>query len=227
VRADPARRGESRPADARRAEDGFTVIEIMVASMLLLIVVAFSFGALVSLQRTSTIVDARGRSMDQAHLAIQQIETQVRSSDILYATTGENPGGVSNAGTNPDSTQVAVGFSLRIYTQTNGTFLCDQWRVLDTGSLQTRSWSPTWQTDGNVSGWRTVATSLVNGSATLDPSNTKPFTSDATYSGLLDISLLTNADPNRSSNDALIASVVGRDIQYGVTTNACSSIPTP
>ena len=203
---------------------------MMVATVLMMLVMGFSLDALVSLQRTSNTVDNRGQSVDQAHLAIEQIETQLRSSDVLYDPSAENPGGVSNAGTNADSTQVPVGYSLRIYTQTNGTFTCAQWRVLDTGSLQTRTWSPTWQTDGIKTGWRTVATSLVNGSSALDPSNTKPFVLDTTssYSSrLLDIDLLANADPGRSTNVEIKASVDGRDIEYGVMTNECNIIPTP
>jgi len=209
-------------------------MEMMVATALFAIVVAFSFGALASLQKASLTVDVRGQSMDQAHLAVEQVESQLRSATVIYDPASENPGGVSNAGTSPDGTQVPVGFSLRIYTQTNGTWSCDQWRLLDNGNLQTRTFSPTWQTDGIETGWRTTATNLVNGSATLDPKyprDTTPFVLDTSSnygSRLLDIDLLDNADPtNRSTNVEIKAAITGRDIQYGVTTNACSVIPSP
>jgi hypothetical protein len=178
---------------------------MMVASSLFLVVIAMAFSFMVSLQNTEQRVDLRAQVTDQARLAIQQITEAARSALLLYTPT--------NSGT-----------SLVIYTETSGIYSCAQWKVVN-GSLENRTFSPTWQNDGTVSGWRVVATDVVNGTS-LDPqypSATTPIFSVA--SPILSVDLLTNVGGSSASNEEFQTSVTGRDVEYKVTTSACSVTP--
>ena len=195
-------------------ESGFTIIEITVTVMLLTIVMAVIFGALVSLQRTITTTDQRGQTNDQVRLAANDIDRMVRSGNVLYDPAGET---LANSG-------VAPGYSMRIYTQANGNERCVQWRVFN-GSLQTRAWTTTWQQDGIVTGWRDVADHIVN--------TTPPFSLDANaaYGGrLVDLDLKANAGTGPASNVGTVEvkmSVTGRNTQYGYDPVVCNTVPTP
>lgn len=192
------------PLDRRR-QSGFTVAETMIGSALMLVVMTFAFQALVSLQNAETRVNLRGQTTDQGHLALEQIETEARSANLLGTPTSN-------------------GTALTLYTQTNGKFLCAQWKVVS-GSLETRTFSPTWSVDGIVSGWRVVATNVINGTNKdpMYPSTTPIFS--VTSSTTLVVDLLTNADSGHSNYLTLQTSVTGRDIEYNVSSSACSSIP--
>jgi prepilin-type N-terminal cleavage/methylation domain-containing protein len=84
----------NRPARlARLAEDpGFSLIELMVVlSVMGLIMTAF-LGLLASVQRSLVRETNRSTTMDQARLAMEGIDRQVRSGSIVCVpTTGTNP----------------------------------------------------------------------------------------------------------------------------------------
>ena len=186
-----------------------TLIEVTIGSALMLVVTLMAFQGLVSLQNAGARVDQRSQTTDQAHLALEQVETETRSANLLYS-----PG--SN------------GTTLVIYTQTNGDFKCVQWK-LASGDLETRTFSPTWSADGIVSSWRIMATNVLNGTSTdpLQPNSTTPvFTVNSTTPATtLTVNLLVNADTGHSNYLDLQTSVTGRDIEYNVSSTACSPQP--
>jgi hypothetical protein len=160
-----------------------------------------------------------------AALAMTNLRLEAVSANILFNPATEG----TNAGTNPDGTAIAAGFSLRIYTQTNGIFTCVQWRLLKTGNLQLRSWSDLWQTNGVVKGWTTLLGGVAN------PASQPPFVLDsgANYGGtvsgrLLDVDLVVRGANGAANPVEVSASIAGRDAQYyPQNTGDCSPVPTP
>jgi type II secretory pathway component PulJ len=198
----------------RRSERGTTLVELMVVTGLLGGVLSIVFAALVTMQNTENKVNIRKQSDDQVRLAVEQIDRQVRSGNVLYDPSAEG----SNAGSG-----IAAGFSMRIYTQANGVQRCVQWRVTG-GQLQSRSWAQTWQTDGQVSAWRTVSDHIVN--TTSQP----PFALDSSSgfgSRLINVDVIANVRSDTGSNVEAKTSVTGRNTQYGYDPVVCNTIPTP
>jgi hypothetical protein len=121
--------------------------------------------------------------------------------------------------------QVGGGMGLRIYTQANadtrGGSRCVQWRVAG-GKLQSRNWTVSWRTDGQVSDWRVVAEGIVN------PSGTPAFDLDTSSNfgdRILNITFVVN--PGAGDSDVVVReSVTGRNTQYGYPVSVCDDIPT-
>ena len=78
----------------RRSETGTTLVELLVVMGLLGVVLTAVLGALVSIQNTENKVNIRKQSEDQVRLAVEQIDRQVRSGNVLYdpAQEGTNAG---------------------------------------------------------------------------------------------------------------------------------------
>jgi len=207
-----------------RAEHGVVVLELVVASVVLVVVSMMGFIATQATLRVSSSGLAKAQATTVSAVALSQLREETSSANILYDPANEG----SNAGRSPDGTSIPAGFSLRIYTQANGIFTCMQWRVLDTGALQTRSWSDQWQTNGEVGNWVSLLTGITN------PTGTPPFVLDqgANYGGsassrLLDVDLLLGAK-NLAQPVEVQSSIAGRDAEYyPQNTGDCTPVPTP
>jgi type II secretory pathway component PulJ len=202
----------------RRTDAGTTLIEMVVVMGLLSVILGIVLSVLVSMQNAENRVNGRSQTNDQVKLAVQDIDRQVRSGNVPYnpATEGTNAG-----------SGIPTGFSMRVYTQANGTQKCVQWRVTG-GKLQSRGWTTSWRIDNQVSGWRTVADHIVNSSSTppfvLD---TSPNFGGTTNPRLINIDVIANVNSNAGSNVEGKASITGRNFQYGGDPAVCSDIPTP
>jgi hypothetical protein len=206
----------------RRHEAGFTAVELVIAMVMLGTVMLMGFQAVGTVLGVGNQALGTQQSTTVAALTMTELREEVVSANILFNPANEG----SNAGTNPDGSSVPAGFSLRIYTQTDGIFTCFEWRLLDTGALQLRSWSDQWQTNGVVKGWTTLLTGLSN------PGNDPPFSLDsgANYGGstssrLLDVDLWVHSS-NQSAPLEFRASIAGRDAEYyPQNTGDCSPVP--
>ena len=200
-------------------QEGFTLLELTISMMLLTIVLAIFVTTFVSVNTRFDKQSLRSQSNDQARLAVEEIDREVRSGNLLYDPSLEN-----------DSAHgIYPGMALRVYTQTNAptrdpSNRCVQWRVFG-GELQNRSWSVTWQTDGNYTGWRTVADHLVNqtnspqtAAFALDPEATKG-------SRTLIVNILTNFSKSAGNDVQIQTSVTGRNTEYGYPQDICNDIP--
>jgi prepilin-type N-terminal cleavage/methylation domain-containing protein len=184
-----------------------TLIELMVAMLIFSVVMAISFSVLGAVQRQSSDVQGREDTVGNARLATEQMDRQIRSGNVLYDPQAE-----------------ALALSMRVYTQANGVQQCVQWHVdTATDTLQFRSWSPTWQTDGIVSSWSTVARYILN------DASTPPFTlqgSTTPYgSRLLDISLRVQAPKAKGNPIQVQTSLSGRNTLYGYDPGVCTPVP--
>jgi type II secretory pathway pseudopilin PulG len=196
----------------RRGQRGVTLVELSVYVLMLGIVTTIAFRLLISMTTATQKADVTSQSIDQARLAVQQIDRQVRSGNVLYDPTLESDA----------ANDIRPGLSLRVYTQANGDQRCVQWRMTSAGVLQTRSWSEFWTTDGDVSPWRNVATNLVNTSAT------PAFALDSTTgfgSRLLKVTLIANVNSKRGKDVRFSTSIAGRNTEYGYNPFICNSIP--
>ena len=201
----PARRRISR--DQR----GLTLVELLVTIVLLGIVMAICVQVFVTIGRTVATTDQNSQNTDQARLAVQQIDRQVRSGNVLYNPAAETP----------------AGFALRVYTQANGYQRCVQWRITKAtsgfkdGILQTRSWSESWTFDGDVSGWRNISENvLTTGSAAFSLDGSSGF-----GNRLINIDVRVNADPVHQKTVQFTSSITGRNTEYGYSQNICNVIP--
>lgn len=192
-----------------------SIIELMIATALMGIVMATIFSALISVQRTVATTTMRMQTNDQVRLAVDQIDRQVRSGNVLYDPASET---IASSG-------VAAGYSLRIYTQSNGVYQCVQWRVRNQ-VLQSRAWPVTWPTVGQATSWSPVADHIVN-------VTTVPFLLDSnpSYGGrLVNVDMIANASASSASNVANVedkVSVTGRNTEYGFPQSVCSAVPAP
>jgi hypothetical protein len=163
------------------------------------------------MQNAENRVNNRSQTNDQVRLAVEQIDRQVRSGNLLYPPSQEG----NNAGAG-----IPAGFSMRVYTQANGDEKCVQWRVTG-GALQSRSWQPI--PNGTVSAWRTVADHIVN--TTANP----PFVLDpgASFAGrLINVDIIANQRSNAGANVEGKSSITGRN-QVGVADRCTDSMPPP
>ena len=191
-----------RNASRRRQEAGYTVVETLVASSLLVVILTIVMYFLVSFQTSFNTVSSRDNVYDQAHLALEQLGSQITSGNVLQSPTNG-------------------GFTLVVFTQTNGVWDCVQWKVLN-GDLNSRSWSQGYPDDGSSpSAWRTVATDIVN------TSTEAPFVRPSVFNNrLINIDLYVNQTGSTANAEQVQTSVEGRNTEYGYPVSTCTqSVP--
>lgn len=207
------------------------MIELSFVLALLGTVLAIAFGALISFQNAFMRSAARSSAIDQAHLGVEQLENNVRSANYIYNPssyapyTSYSPGGTATSGVDTHT----EGYSLVIYGQTDGNWMCQQWIVSGT-NLETRSWTQTYPDDGTTpSSWRVVATDIDNSAQSVVPFS---MPSASSYgSRLVDIDLYVKPDAGSGgsssygSDNQVQDAVAGRDVEYGYPSNSCSNIP--
>lgn len=209
-------------------ESGLTLLEMVVALGLLAMLCVGCFQAMSIFLGYEDEGIGFGQAQQKANLALDQIRDEVRSANVVF-----DPAGSTGAGTNPDSTSIPSGFSLLVYTQVNGYPECVQWRLLDTGQLETRIFDNNWQTDGKVSVWDVMATNVTNysGSITpfvLDGGSDYGGGSTSGASRLLDVELVVAGTNNQKLSSTLQSSVTARDVEFfPLTSTACTPVPNP
>ena len=207
---------------ARRArgEGGMTLAELLVAMFVMGIAMMIFSSVLASVQRGVVAQESLNRTLESARLAVQQLDREIRSGNVLYDPALENNGQPSCTGCEP-------GFTLRIATQSNadtrGGHTCVLWQIDDQQRLLTRRWPPNVPADATA--WRVVATGLVNralGEAAF-AIDTDPLKGGRT----LNITLALNQDlGNRPGQTVRIrAALTGRNTSYDYPTNVCSTTP--
>ncbi|MBA3232354.1 MAG: prepilin-type N-terminal cleavage/methylation domain-containing protein [Propionibacteriales bacterium] len=188
-----------------RNDSGVTLVELLISMSIFSLVLAITYAVLITVQRQTRDATGRADAVGDARLSLEHIDRQVRSGNVLYDPASET-----------------LPLSMRVYTQANGSQRCVQWQVYN-GVLRTRSWSPTWQTDGEVSEWAVAARNVVNTSAT------PPFTlqggSTAYGSRLIDVTLRVKAPNTGGSAIDVTSSLSGRNTAYGYDPGICSPMP--
>lgn len=180
-----------------RNEDGISLPEIAIAAALLSIVAVAAAAIMTSSHTVLTKETTRSDNNDQLRLAMEQLDREIRSGAIIYS---------------PDTP-----YSLRVLTKSNAVDRCAQWTIVDR-ELRRRSWprtvGATPPDPATVSGWRIVATDLVNVELSVPV-----FTINATNQGrTVDVTLLSNdayeKEPNATTR--VEQSLTARNTASGV-----------
>ena len=211
-----------RARDSQR-DAGVSLIEMLVVMIVFSLALAMIYTSLIKTQTYSRDVQGSADANFQLRQALAQIDRQVRSGNVLYSPANEtSPSTCTASGTD-------AGTCMRVYTQANGTERCVQWQVLadttrpGTQMLRSRSWSPTWQTDGNYTTWAVQARSIVGAPST------PPFTlqgAATTYSSRYLVVRFEVKDARRKTGAAVItSSLAGRNTNYGYDGGLCSPAP--
>ena len=108
-------------------QDGVTLTELLVVLSLLGVVLPMLAALMISIQRTVVTEADRSQSNDQARLAVEGLDREIRSGNVLYDPQGETDA----------AHYIFPGMSLRVYTQSNATTRgprnngerCVQWRI--------------------------------------------------------------------------------------------------
>ena len=199
--------------DRLRREEGMTITEVAVVLAMLLVVLGAFLTVLDSVNKGVVAQQERSTMNDEARLAIERLDREVRSGNVLYDPAAEVP----------------ANYSLRIYTQANATtrtpaFTCVQWKIEDR-QLVRRSWPP--GNPGAVSEWLLLADEIVNRELTpavpafaLDPDPAKD-------GRTVDIMFMVDADPDDITTRPvrIQTSLTGRNTSFGAASDACSPIP--
>jgi hypothetical protein len=149
------------PSDDR----GTTVAELAVVMAVSTIVLALAVQFVISIARDADTATVAGNRVDSVRLALDGVERQVRSGDVLYLESAGVPCHPYGSG----------GNCLRVATEVDGTTSCVQLQLVpgaaDDGSydLRTRRYSATWASDGAVGSWRQVANGLAPPTSTTPP----------------------------------------------------------
>lgn len=204
----------NRPAPlARLADDrGFSLIELMVVLAVMGMIMTAFLGLLASVQRSLVRETNRSTTMDQARLAMEGIDRQVRSGSIVCVPT---------TGTNPYYTLTLYGPNA--YSTSSSANRWVQYRV-QSQTLQRRQYTSSW------SSWRTVATGIVNStpSGTTNvpflPDTASQYASTSGASRLVNVTFIVDSQPNdTTSSSSKLQSAIA--IRNQDATLSCTSIP--
>jgi prepilin-type N-terminal cleavage/methylation domain-containing protein len=198
-----------------RSERGMTLVELVVAMAILSIAMVVFLSTLTSIQKASVNEDTRSRTVDQVRLAMQSIDGQVRSGNLLY-----NPN--TAYGTPP----LPANYTLLIYTQADLPTVGDRcvlWSINSSNQLVARDWPPLQPEE--ATGWRVVAENVVN---RVGGTPTSAFSLDAS-GRTITVTFLVNTDLTGSPNatQRLKASITGRNTSFGYPVNVCEDPPVP
>jgi prepilin-type N-terminal cleavage/methylation domain-containing protein len=185
--------------------EGMTLVELVVAMSILSIAMVILLSTLTSVQKASVNEDVRSRTINQVRLAMQTIDRQVRSGNLLYPPN-------------------AAGYTFLIYTQAysaqDDISRCALWTINSQNQLMYGYWKPN-ITPGALT-WQVVADGIMNRAQ-----SQSAFTLDPT-SRTMTVLFLVNSDPTGSANatQRLQTSVTGRNTSFGYPLAVCATLPT-
>lgn len=178
-----------------RSQRGFTVIEVSVAAALTAASLTIVSGFLTSAQRTVSIEQTRSNSNDESRLAMEQVDREVRSANFILPL---DP------------------YTLIVETQNNAptpTNNCVLWTLAD-GQLLRRSWQLF--DPENATGWRVVATGVVNQELGLPLFELPDMPSNRLESGgfTVDVTIYVNPDLEKNPDSTVVVrqSLTGRNV---------------
>lgn len=213
-------------ARAARSEDGLTLVELMVTTSILALVLFVFLSTLASVQRSANNIDKRSQNQDQARLAVEALDREIRSANYIYDPTLANTG-------------VTSGYGLKVYTQNNAPtrspapgYMCALFQITTGNDLQVRMWPPL--QPSRATGWRTVASGVINRSSgttafALDTDVNRGYSSSGgtSTSRTINVVLLVNQYASVLSSGTVRQEVAltGRNTSYGFPPSSCATNP--
>jgi len=213
-------------ARLRRVHDhgGFTLVELMVSMAIMSIVVVVLGTTLSSIQRAAVKQDALSQMNDQTRLAIQQIDHEMRSGNVLYDPDIENGAGADAI---TSCSGCLPGYTMRIYTQTHaasrGGYVCVLWTIDTERQLLSRMWPPGVPADATE--WRVVATDVVNRDLGIPAFSLDddPQKGGRTLQIRLDVNVDLEGKPDQTTT--IQSAYTGRNTSYGYPVSVCQDTP--
>jgi prepilin-type N-terminal cleavage/methylation domain-containing protein len=189
-------------------DDGFTLVETLVSMVVFAVVIGLTVSVLITVSQQTRDNLARSDSVESARIGLSQIDRLVRSGNLLYDPVASG------------------GMNVSVFTQANGERQCVEWRVQTDGQLRTRSWSPAWQTDGEISAWATYARDLVNNAPgyTATPAFTLTTTGHDSQS-VLNVRLLVKSPDSKGTPVEVMTTLSGRNTLFGYDPAVCQNVP--
>jgi prepilin-type N-terminal cleavage/methylation domain-containing protein len=198
-----------------REERGMTLVELLVAISILGVVLLVFTSMMASVQDVVVSESKRSQLNTDARLAMQTIDRNVRSGNLLYDPAGE-------VGNDPYDA-AATGYIFRVYTQAKHQPVddprCALWLIDDQQQLKYRWWPAL--DPASATGWRVVATGVVN----------RDLGEPAFLIGgdgrTITVNFLINADLARepAATQEFEASLTGRNTALGYPSNVCQTLP--
>jgi prepilin-type N-terminal cleavage/methylation domain-containing protein len=204
-----------------RQEDGFTLVELMMVMFMMTIVIVIFTSVFENVNVGVARQQERSRANDEARLAIEQLDREIRSGNVLYDPEDDDP----------------QFYTFRIHSQANASTristtyadafgaTCVQWLINDDEELVRRFWKP--GDPAVVSDWRVVAEHVVNRTlATPVPAfslDDDPIRSSRTVV----ITLMVDADTTETVSRPvrIQTSLTGRNSTLGFSTSVCDPAP--
>ncbi len=180
----------------QRRDAGVTIFELLVVMSIFAVVMALCFKVLTTVQKQTGDNLSQAEAVETARLGLANIDRQIRSAETLWAPTSSAP------------------MSLRAYIAVAGPPRCLQFEVTPTGELRSRTWTST----GAVSGWRTLATGLVNNGTTA-----RPF--EVVGSNQVTVRLLVKPHASASRPIEVATSLTKRNNPLTTPSTLCDTVP--
>lgn len=205
-----------------QASAGFTLIELLITMIVFGLAMTLITSAVIKVQRFAGDAQGSADANSELRMALADIDKQVRSGNVLYSPANETtPSTCTASGTD-------AGTCMRVYTQANGLERCVQWQVVadpanpSRNLLRSRSWSTSWQSDGNYTAWVVKARNLVAAPSAAPFSLQGASTSNS--SRYLQVRFEA-VDPRRPGSAVLTSALAGRNTNYGYDAGLCSPVP--
>jgi hypothetical protein len=194
-----------------REQSGTSIPELAVGLSVMLVVAGAFLSVVISLQTNLVRQQRRSDNNDQARLAVEQLDREIRSGNVLY-----------NPATEP------VGFySLRVYTQANAptrtpAFQCVQWLIEDE-QLKRRHWPPN-EPELAVP-WRIVAEGIVNRTLGEEAFQLDPEPSKGGRTVMINLTVNGSLAEDPAATIRIQTSLTGRNTSLGFSSDVCADLP--
>lgn len=203
-------------------ESGYTLVEALVVMMIFATVFAIIMGVLIQVSYSAADNMARASQVQEVELGLMQIDRQVRSGNVILDPANEDRA----------YADVDPGYSLRVFTQTDGVHQCVQWRVKfdddDRGVLEYRSWDPDWSSLGSdATGWAVVGRDLVRATDDRVPFERTNSSGTSAETSSVDVTLFVQSERTNSKPTAVSTTLTGRNTIYGYPIDRCDDVPAP
>ena len=202
-----------------RSEAGMSLPELLIAMEVMAIAAGIFVSVVFAVQNAVTRQQYRSSANDQARMAVEQMDREIRSGNLLYDPSE------SFAAPTCGGYACVSGYSVRVYTQANATtrippVQCVQWLVQDRKLLR-RAWAP--GATASLSGWRVVAEDVVN----RDLSPPVPvFAIDPTPGGrVLDVTIMVNPRLGTTHESRTVRLNTSIAIRNSSTGDPCTPVP--
>lgn len=195
----------------RKEQSGTSIPELAVALSVMLVVAGAFLSVVISLQTNLVRQQRRSDNNDQARLAVEQLDREIRSGNVLY-----NP-----------ATEADPFYTLRVYTQANAptrtpAFQCVQWLIED-DQLKRRHWPP--NEPELVTPWRIVAEGIVNRTVGEEAFQLDPEPSKGGRTVMINLTVNGSLAEDPDATIRIQTSLTGRNTSLGFSSDVCADLP--